>query len=195
MTPLHGKLAGMANDSNTCSYWMKIAKEPCGLKSGHNDSHRTAAAVARAREASRELKRSKTPPDRRRKYHREYWRMNRSRMARLKSRYRLTQARFAQLLALQDWSCGVCRVLLDSIPVNKIHIDHDHACCGHPGALCGRCTRGIVCASCNARIGQYEAGEYAAGGYPASITEAIERYLADPPAQRLPRRTVLVRAG
>ena len=112
-------------------------------------------------------------------------------------KFGLTRAKLERLLDIQDHRCAVCRTLLAevepgaSMPWMPLHLDHDHTCCP-PGRACAKCLRGILCAGCNRRVGVCESGRIGARTRP--YTGAIQRYLADPPAQRLSRRTVTVRA-
>ncbi len=53
------------------------------------------------------------------------------------------------LLDTQGGRCAICRSALTGTP----HIDHDHSCCA--GVVsCGRCIRGLLCASCNHMLGK-----------------------------------------
>lgn len=91
-------------------------------------------------------------------------------------KWRLTPADTASLRALQDNRCAICNKPLDDT-LNKNgrrvwHVDHDHACC--PGRTsCGDCVRGLLCASCNQKLGWFE-GQY----------EQVTSYLNNPPARR-----------
>ena len=68
--------------------------------------------------------------------------------------YRLS---YADYLAMLDKGCGICgRDLHERTP----DVDHDHAC-DHPGkgsASCRACVRGLLCRSCNLRVGAFERG-------------------------------------
>lgn len=62
--------------------------------------------------------------------------------------HNLTRAGYKALLVAQGGVCAVC----GDIPVERFHVDHDHACC--PGKKsCGKCTRELLCRLCNAAIG------------------------------------------
>lgn len=67
-------------------------------------------------------------------------------------KYRLTIERYDEMLAGQGGGCAIC----GRPPRNgRHHVDHDHACC--PGKrTCGKCIRGLVCFTCNIRIGLIE---------------------------------------
>lgn len=52
----------------------------------------------------------------------------------------------AELSVMMDSGCGICGSL------DSLVVDHDHSCC--PGVFtCGRCLRGVLCASCNKGVG------------------------------------------
>lgn len=67
-------------------------------------------------------------------------------------RYKLDPASYEAMLEAQRHRCAICRKdLTDDVP----HIDHNHKCC--PGKeTCGECVRGILCRSCNMKLGWYE---------------------------------------
>jgi hypothetical protein len=72
----------------------------------------------------------------------------------LRSHYRLG---WADYLALLDKGCGICRRDLHR---RTPDVDHDHDC-EHPGKgtyCCRACVRGLLCRSCNLRVGAYERG-------------------------------------
>lgn len=65
-------------------------------------------------------------------------------------KFKLTEQKFAALLASQGNKCAICRDPL----LGKGFIDHDHLCC--PGKRgCGKCTRGILCCLCNLALGGF----------------------------------------
>lgn len=71
---------------------------------------------------------------------------------RLKAKYGLTVEKFEEMLAAQDYRCGICREEFDLDAHNGVCMDHDHSCC--PGEkTCGKCLREILCDSCNKLIG------------------------------------------
>lgn len=63
-------------------------------------------------------------------------------------RFRLTKAQQDEMMLRQEGKCATCgRELL-----GEYRVDHDHSCC--PGDLtCGKCTRGLLCDSCNKALG------------------------------------------
>jgi hypothetical protein len=115
-----------------------------------------------------------------------------------KWRYGLSHAKYARLLDLQKHRCAVCSVPFSMLPSSGaagVNIDHDPACCPVGASRkCGHCVRGLLCHRCNRRVGAYEreVPGSATGGY--ETLQLIKRYLADPPARRLSRRSVQVRA-
>lgn len=79
----------------------------------------------------------------------------------LDRKYKLTVARWEELLRSQNGVCALC-----GEPESKTHnrsgdlirlaVDHDHRCC--PGSMtCGRCVRGLLCYECNLLVGKVEA--------------------------------------
>ena len=63
-------------------------------------------------------------------------------------RYGLTETQFKEMLAAQRGLCAICLSALGTA-----QIDHDHGCC--PGRRsCGKCVRGLICASCNHMLGK-----------------------------------------
>lgn len=118
------------------------------------------------------------------------------RFYRYRTKYNLPPAQLGQLLELQVGACAICQVALRTQDApDRAHkpvcVDHDHSCCSGP-PTCGRCTRGLVCHRCKAHIALIEAGRIGPNTRP--LVEAIRAYLANPPARRLRRRSVLIRA-
>lgn len=91
-------------------------------------------------------------------HQREYERRPENRQKRmdrwLKSRYGMTPADLADLLARQGGVCAICRTP-EPGGQGKWHIDHDHACCPGKTRSCGTCVRGLLCVRCNMALGLF----------------------------------------
>lgn len=70
-------------------------------------------------------------------------------------RYRWTPKQFDAQLKAQGGHCAICEST-DGDAGRRLHIDHDHACCDGKARTCGDCNRGILCGSCNRRLGALE---------------------------------------
>lgn len=108
--------------------------------------------------------------------------LNRERLSRLRiedpdryfdylyrSKFGISLAEYEALLAGQGGGCAICghQPQGDS---PRLAVDHDHACC--PGRRsCGRCVRGLLCASCNNGLGRFKDS-------PALLRRALE-YVTD----------------
>lgn len=64
---------------------------------------------------------------------------------RLRTVYNLSSTQYTNMLESQGSTCAVCRA---SIARETAQVDHDHSCCAGDSS-CGRCVRGLLCASCN----------------------------------------------
>lgn len=62
----------------------------------------------------------------------------------------------------------------------SLHIDHDHACCKY-GNSCGRCIRGLVCASCNSNLRHYDNGTIRRGN---PMIPKLEEYINEYQSRR-----------
>jgi hypothetical protein len=82
-------------------------------------------------------------------------------------RYQMTLADWNDLWVLQEGKCYLCQVLF-SDDIKRVHIDHDHRCCGSLRA-CYRCLRGLACSRCNLVIGMV--------GESAELLKRIALYL------------------
>ena len=68
--------------------------------------------------------------------------------------YKLNDEQYKRMLADQNNSCKTCKIKFDSTSnYTKPNIDHDHECC-EGRRSCGKCTRGILCGSCNLMLGR-----------------------------------------
>lgn len=72
----------------------------------------------------------------------------------LKEKYKMSPEQYKETIRSQGGHCALCPAVV-SWGNRKLSVDHDHACC--PGkTACGKCNRGILCATCNQRIGRLE---------------------------------------
>jgi Recombination endonuclease VII len=79
----------------------------------------------------------------------------------LMRRYGITAEEYDQMLADQGGVCAICK----KPPVkNRLHVDHDRACCPRIGS-CGKCIRGLLCSSCNSKVEWWLTYEDAIGAY------------------------------
>lgn len=70
------------------------------------------------------------------------------------NRHGVNEQWFQDKLKKQLGTCALCT----NIP-KRFHIDHDHRCCNVNGGherTCGKCTRGLLCSSCNVNLGRFE---------------------------------------
>jgi len=75
--------------------------------------------------------------ERRAKHNRKYYTLK---------TYKLSPEDFEALIEKQNNTCPICKQQF--APNRKPCIDHDHTCCpSRP--TCGKCTRGLLCVSCN----------------------------------------------
>lgn len=72
-----------------------------------------------------------------------------------RARYGLTVSMYEALARAQFRACAVCKVPLMMLAPQDIHVDHDHSCCPSETS-CGSCVRGLLCASCNRGLGQFD---------------------------------------
>jgi hypothetical protein len=84
-------------------------------------------------------------------YNRDYSARNRTAIwaGWLRRKHGMQPGEFAALWDEQDGRCYLCGEPLDS---ERVHTDHDHACCG-PRRSCRACRRGLACNNCNVAIG------------------------------------------
>lgn len=124
-----------------------------------------------------------TPPKRRRRTKAQMESSRRRREAarkhHLKTRHRMTPEQYADLLAIQQGMCFICRRAKGA--TRALSVDHDHAIarfhCGHPHEeSCSKCWRGLLCSTCNKML--------AHGRDDALFFARAAEYLAFPPARR-----------
>lgn len=70
-------------------------------------------------------------------------------------KYKVSKDWRANTLSYQGGHCALCLATHGS-GRRRLAIDHDHACCPTDGSCCGKCVRGLLCDSCNARLGYLE---------------------------------------
>lgn len=76
---------------------------------------------------------------------------------RRESFYGLTAVDFDKMILEQDNACKLCGCTFTSKAT--INVDHDHAHC--PGKMtCGECVRGLLCITCNTRLGAIENADW-----------------------------------
>ena len=82
--------------------------------------------------------------------------------------YNITEERFMEMLKEQGLSCAICNYpfihgrwdLVGPVEIyltkGIANIDHDHKCCPEKSKSCGKCVRGLLCASCNNGLGRFK---------------------------------------
>jgi len=83
----------------------------------------------------------------------------------LRSQFRITIDDYERMYREQDGKCGICRKPgrgatkpVKGQDPHRLAVDHDRRCCSGDRS-CGRCVRGLLCSSCNAKLGFYELWE------------------------------------
>lgn len=79
-------------------------------------------------------------------------------------RFGLSLEQLKAMYVEQDFKCKICK--LKCTRYTNLSIDHDHNCCPENGRSCGKCVRGLLCASCNHGLGNFRDN-------PELLTEAI----------------------
>lgn len=69
------------------------------------------------------------------------------------TKYHITPERYLELLEAQEGVCAICKRPPGE---RRLHVDHDHSCCPAASKSCGKCVRGLLCFSCNSKIGWLE---------------------------------------
>lgn len=78
---------------------------------------------------------------------------NKQKNATLKYKYKMTIDEYWEMLRVQD-GCAICHAQWK--PGSKMFaVDHDHSCC-QGQVTCGKCVRGLLCHTCNIKVGQLE---------------------------------------
>ena len=95
-------------------------------------------------------------------------------------RYNISNLDYVDLLDVQGWKCAMCRKPPEGD--RALVIDHDHSCCGNGGS-CGECVRGLLCSTCNMRLGFFEwlrdNPEWATAASSFLYRNSVERLLSD----------------
>jgi len=93
---------------------------------------------------TRELNRRKSPED--------------MRDIHLKRRYKISLNEYKQKLSNQNNGCAICKTEAHGLKTEKnisFSVDHNHSCCDSE-YTCGECVRGLLCITCNNRLGVLE---------------------------------------
>ena len=61
---------------------------------------------------------------------------------------------YTERLSKQDGHCALCPAILSNNG-DRLSIDHNHECCSGKYS-CGKCSRGLLCSTCNSRLGYLE---------------------------------------
>jgi len=70
--------------------------------------------------------------------------------------YGVTIEWYNEQLALQNGKCAICGGTDTKNPHGTFHVDHRHDCCSKSCHACDNCRRGLLCSSCNTRLGILE---------------------------------------
>jgi len=127
------------------------SRRPCGYTSTCKECKNRWMAEHRTPEhgAQHQLRRAANP--RTKELNRDYD---------LRKKYKITLAKFEQMLAAQAGVCACC----GKVAAGQWCVDHDHSCC--PGIrTCGKCVRGILCNGCNVALAWHESHALEAAAY------------------------------
>lgn len=130
--------------------------KPC-MAAYHRVHQQKPAVRARRNETGLALYHAQTPEGKR------AWNNNESRH--LKAKYRMSLDDYEAMLAAQNGRCAICAAEPGE---KRLAVDHDHKCCPVRSNTCGKCVRGLLCTTCNIRLGFYENEQWA---------DAARRYL------------------
>ena len=74
-------------------------------------------------------------------------------------RYGVSREWYEEKIESQSFRCAMCGSAETKCNGKRFHIDHYHGCCGKKLA-CDKCRRGLLCNSCNLRLGVLENREF-----------------------------------
>jgi hypothetical protein len=77
--------------------------------------------------------------------------------AREMKKYNTTVEWYLDMLIKQSGLCAICGHLSHHHgTIQRLQVDHDHACCNTKTMSCGKCLRGLLCADCNMNLSYLE---------------------------------------
>lgn len=147
-------MSATGEGTDLCGEWMPKAGTTCGRRPSHPGKHITAQALKqqvdnRPRKTTRRVGvRLRDDPVV----------VARWRRAAKFNKLGISEERFNQMLAGQDYACAMCRRAFEE--EERIFADHDHNCCPkqlkQTAKTCGDCIRGLLCFRCNTALGYVE---------------------------------------
>ena len=95
------------------------------------------------------------------KYAQEYRATNpnyeKDRFAREMKKYGTTVEWYVNRLMEQNGVCALCNHLSHHHgTIQRLQVDHNHACCDLHTKSCGKCLRGLLCSECNLKLYRWE---------------------------------------
>lgn len=90
----------------------------------------------------------------------------------LKMKYKIDLRDRQLMLDAQGGKCALC--FKEPSAGHPLCVDHDHTHCGGPRRGCRQCVRGLLCPTCNTRLGKIDGTGW---------LERARDYLANPPAR------------
>lgn len=98
--------------------------------------------------------------------------------------HKINAVGYLQLLQDQNGRCGICPKTPENI-VKRLAVDHNHACCPDYLKSCGKCTRGLLCNTCNWILGAMQDSKeeillhFGTGGWSQWAVAYLERWGVD----------------
>ena len=138
----------------------KINKPIDNFSKSKRDGHKTWCKQCDSQKSKERRAKKMAIPGEREKINAEVreWRSNNPRSYEkrkaewLKYKYGMTAQDYENLLSSQNGVCAIC--YKECKTSRGLAIDHDHKCC--PDKSCGKCIRGLLCATCNGAIGMLQ---------------------------------------